>query len=81
MLACRGHQRVFINNVKACREGKKGSDMYLSYLSAPPLLCCCSSQWNPVKDNRWTQWDRRVGGRERHRDITGQFTGCFFFLI
>lgn len=30
-------------------------DQYLSYLSAPPLLCCCSSLWSP---ERWRQATR-----------------------
>lgn len=41
-------------------------DQYLSYLSAPPLLCCCSSLWSP---ERWRQatrngWTHRKKGGE-----------------
>lgn len=53
-------------------------DQYLSYLSAPPLLCCCSSLWSP---ERWRQATRNgwthgleSGRSELWVDMFGHFT-------
>lgn len=47
-------------------------DQYLSYLSAPPLLCCCSSLWSPERQRQATRhgWtDGQKGGRQPDRRV------------
>lgn len=45
-------------------------DQYLSYLSAPPLPCCCSSQWSPERRRQATRsgWTDRQRGGDSHTD-------------
>lgn len=81
MLACRGHQRVFINNVKACREGKKGSDIpFLPFSSSSSVLLqlsvepCQRQQVDTVgQKSGWTGETQR-----HHRTVHRLF---FFFNL
>lgn len=50
-------------------QRRRKLEQYLSYLSAPPLPCCCSSLWSPERRRQG------VGGRRDREEQTATRTG------
>lgn len=56
-----------LKSTNSCMQRRRKLDQYLSYLSAPPLPCCCSSLWSPERRRQATRSGWTDGRRTRRK--------------